>query len=209
MKVTANMKIKEVLDLGEHLLSALIWLAPQFERLNYPKLRRAMSGRVSVAQAARIARIPLTETLYVLNLAAGMDSDELAEELKLYPRQSRELCEADLPRTKPFEILGLNDDDERVLLVDVMRHAERHLDPMPQIAKGLVALGGKKDVLLILHPFDPIPLRDMFARRGYASWAEERRTGNWFIYFYKPGAAVGAFAHPPVFNDVYALAANA
>ena len=83
MKVTAEMKVKEVLDLGEHLLSAFIWLSPEFERLQHPKLRRAMGGRVTVAQAARIAQIPLTEALYVLNLAAGADSEEIAEELRL------------------------------------------------------------------------------------------------------------------------------
>ncbi len=103
MKVTANMKVKEVLELGEHLLSAFVWLAPEFERLNYPKLRRAMSGRVTVAQAARIARIPVSEALYVLNLAAGVDSEDLAEELQVYSRETHEFRETNPPR-KPLEI---------------------------------------------------------------------------------------------------------
>lgn len=207
MKVTAEMKVKEVLDLGEHLLSAFVWLAPEFERLNYPKLRRAMSGRVTVAQAARIARIPLSEALYVLNLAAGVDSEELADELQVYSRETHEFHETNLPR-KPLEILGLKDSDPRIILVDVIEQAEKHQDPMPKIAKGLVSMEKDEDVLLVYHPFDPIPLRDMFARRGYASWAEERRLGHWFIYFYKPGAAMGAVAHPPVDNLVYAKTAG-
>ncbi len=208
MKVTADMKVKEVLELGEHLLSAFVWLAPEFERLNYPKLRRAMSGRVTVAQAARIARIPVSEALYVLNLAAGVDSEELADKLQVYSRETHEFHETNPPR-KPLEILGLKDTDPRIILVDVIEQAEKHLDPMPKIAKGLVSLKLDDEVLLIHHPFDPIPLRDMFARRGFASWAEERRQGNWFIYFYKPSAAVGAVAHPPVDNLVYAKSANA
>ena len=208
MKVTAEMKVREVLELGEHLLSAFIWLAPQFERLNHPKLRRAMSGRVSVAQAARIARIPLSEALYVLNLAAGMDSEEISDELRLRPTEDLEYAEID-PPVKPFEIAGLRDDDSRVHLVDVIEQAEKHLDPMPKIAKGLVSLKRDADVLLVHHPFDPIPLRDMFARRGYASWAEERRPGHWFIYFYRPSAAIGAVAHPPIINLIYAKAAGA
>jgi Uncharacterized conserved protein (DUF2249) len=209
MKVTANMKIKEVLELGDHLLSAFVWLAPEFERLNHPKLRRAMSGRVSVAQAARIARIPLTEALYVLNLAAGVDSAELADELRFYSRETHEFNETNPPR-KPVEILVLNDDDPRILLVDVIEWAEKHQDPMPKIAEGLVSLNNAKDVLLVHHPFDPIPLRDMFARRGFASWAEERRPGHWFIYFYKPNVTVGsATAHPPVFNRAFVMTAGA
>jgi hypothetical protein len=208
MKVTAEMKVKEVLELGEHLLSAFVWLAPEFERLNHPKLRRAMSGRVSVAQAARIARIPLSEALYVLNLAAGMDSEEIAEELRLRAPEDLEYAETD-PPVKPFEIAGLPDEDSRVHLVDVIEQAEKHLDPMPKIAKGLVSLKRDTDVLLVHHPFDPIPLRDMLARRGYASWAEERRPGHWFIYFYRPSATIGAIAHPPVNNLVYAKATGA
>ncbi len=53
---------------------AFFWLSPAFERLRHPLLRKAMSGRVTVSQAARVAQIPLTEALYVLNLAAGEDS---------------------------------------------------------------------------------------------------------------------------------------
>ena len=207
MKVTAEMKVKEVLDLGEHLLSAFTWLAPEFERLQHPKLRRAMSGRVTVAQAARIAQIPLTEALYVLNLAAGADSDEIADELRLCKPEDFEYRETN-PPCKPLEISGLKDTDPRIILVDVIEQAEKHLDPMPKIAKGLVSLEHAEDVLLIHHPFDPIPLRDMFARRGFASWAEERRQGHWFIYFYRPSAAIGAIAHPPIYNRVYAKAAG-
>ena len=71
MKINSDMKIKTVLELDEKLLNVFLWLAPEFDRLRNPHLRRAMSGRVTIAQAARIARIPLAEMLYVLNLAAG------------------------------------------------------------------------------------------------------------------------------------------
>ena len=79
MKITRDMKIKEVLAIDEEkMLNTLFWIAPEFERLRYKKLRRAMSGRVSVEQAARIARIPITEMLYVLNLAAGEPEENLS-----------------------------------------------------------------------------------------------------------------------------------
>lgn len=40
--------LKDVLALNqEEMIMALMWLAPGFERLRYPKLRRAMAGRVS------------------------------------------------------------------------------------------------------------------------------------------------------------------
>lgn len=208
MRVTETMKIKDVLELGDHMLDAFMWLAPEFERLQYPKLRRAMGGRVTVAQAARVARIPLTEALYVLNLAAGSNSEDLADTLRLYGREAFEYSETN-PPIKPPDIANLEDADPRVTIVDVTGEADKHLDPMPKIARGLVSLKEQADVLLVLHPFDPIPLRDMFARRGFASWAEERRPGRWYIYFYRPALSAQAIACPAITHNVYAISAGA
>ena len=44
MRVTENMKIRDALAISEHMLDAFMWLAPEFERLQYPKLRRAMAA---------------------------------------------------------------------------------------------------------------------------------------------------------------------
>lgn len=206
MKITGNSKIKEVLAIDEEkMITTLMWLAPEFERLQYPKLRRAMAGRVSVSQAARIARVPVTEMLYVLNLAIGENEADLSEELKLRPREDFQYTDKNLP-VKPAEIATVNDTDVNVVFVDLMRQAEQKRDPMPAIAKGLVSLKRSREILLLRHPFDPIPLRDMFARRGFASWAEERKIGEWFIYFFRPTLQAAASAHPAILRDVYARA---
>ncbi len=204
MKVTREMKIKEVLAMNEEkVLSTLIMLAPEFERLNYPKLRRAMSGRVSVEQAARIAHVPLTEMLYVLNLALGETEAELSAELFLSDWEDFEYTDANFP-VKPSEIANIKDTDAQVIFVDLMPQASERCDPMPAIAKGLVSLKNPSDVLLVKHPFDPIPLREMFARRyDLASWAEERKMSEWFVYFYRPAVAASAAAHPPVNNKIF------
>ena len=148
MQVTRDMKIKEVLAIGGQMLDALVFLAPEFERLNYPKLRRAMSGRVTVEQAARIAKIPLAAAIYVLNMAAGADSAEVNAELETFAPPAFEYTEENPPR-KPVEIATVTDTDPHVTFVDVMDEADRHVDPMPRIAKGLVTLKTKSDVLLI------------------------------------------------------------
>ncbi len=206
MKITRNSTIKDVLALNEEkMITALMWLAPEFERLRYPKLRRAMAGRVSVSQAARIARIPLTEVLYVLNLALGENEAELSEELSLFTGNDLQYEDTN-PPVKPAQIGATRGDDLNVVFVDLLTQADEKRDPMPAIAKGLVSLKRSGEVLLLRHPFDPIPLRDMFARRGFASWAEERKLGEWFIYFYRPAAKAVATAHPPIKNDVYARA---
>lgn len=204
MKIKGDSKIKDVLAIDEEkMITTLMWLAPEFERLQHAKLRRAMAGRISVSQAARIARIPLTEILYVLNLAAGENETELSKELLLADSDDLKYTDTNLP-VKPVEIAATNDSDPNVVFVDLMTLAEEKRDPMPAIAKGLVSLNGRDEILLLRHPFDPIPLRDMFARKGFASWAEERKLGEWFIYFYRPALRSAASAHPAITQVVYA-----
>ncbi|MGE3385025.1 MAG: DUF2249 domain-containing protein [Pyrinomonadaceae bacterium] len=206
MKILGTTKLKEVLAHDEEkMIRTLMWLAPEFERLQYPKLRRAMAGRVSVSQAAKIARIPLTEILFALNLAIGADEAELSVELRLCDAADFEYSDTN-PPIKPKEIATVRDDAQNVVFVDLMKQADERRDPMPAIAKGLISLKGPGDVLLLRHPFDPIPLRDMFARRGFESWAEERKPGNWFIYFFRPTLRATVSAHPSVPQPVYVRA---
>lgn len=206
MKIKGDSKIKDVLAIDEEkMITTLMWLAPEFERLQYPKLRRAMAGRVSVAQAARIARIPLTEILYMLNLAAGDNEAELSEELSLSNLDDFQFTDNNFP-IKPVEIAKATETDENVVFVDLMKQADEKRDPMPAIAKGLVSLKHPADILLLRHPFDPIPLRDMLARRGFGSWAEERKLGEWFIFFYRPALSAAASAHPAISQNVYVKA---
>ena len=208
MKVTAEMKVKDALKINKQMLEAFVWLAPEFERLRNTALRRVMANRVTVEQAARVAKLPLTEALYVLNLAAGMETAELHRELNALPVAAFSHTPDNPPR-KPAELVRLKDDDARVRLVDVMPHAQRQADPLPTIMRHLLSLRDASEVLLVRHPFDPIPLRDLLARRGYGSWAEERRPNDWYIYFYRPRARVAARAHPPLPIALYVRAAAA
>jgi hypothetical protein len=204
MKVRRDMKIEEVLEMNEEkVLNTLTMLSTNFERLRHPGLRRAMGGRVSVEQAAKVARVPLTEMLYVLNLVLGEDEAELSAELFASDPEDFEYTDPNLP-TKPTQIKGLLDTGENVVFVDLMTFHEKRSDPLPAVMKGLDRLKSPRDVLLIRHPFDPIPLREMFARRyELASWAEERNPGEWFVYFYRPAALAGAAAFPPVRHEIY------
>src|SRR5947199_241400 len=101
MRVTADMKIEDVLKINEHMIEAFAWLAPEFERLRHPQLRRLMAGRVSVKQAARIAHVPLTEALYVLNLTAGIAEQQLALEIERMRPETFECAQNNPPRNHP------------------------------------------------------------------------------------------------------------
>lgn len=99
--------------------------------------------------------------------------------------------------SRPRELWGLRDDDEHVIFVDVIPRVQRNDNPWPAIMHGLTELRDYEDVLLLRHTFNPVPLREKFAKYGFASWAEERGVGEWYIYFYRPTASAGAVAQPP------------
>jgi len=205
MRVTGDMKINEVLMINENMIEAFIWLSPQFERLRHPRLRRLMAQRVTVAQAARIARVPLAQLLYLLNLNAGEEEKRLVYELReMGSRAFR--YQAENPPRRPPELIGLQDTDPRVHFIDMTPLARRNEDPQPVIMHELTELRDATEVLLVRHPYDPIPLRDLLTNRGFASWAEERRPGDYYIYFYRPSALAGAVARPPVEGTTFVRA---
>jgi hypothetical protein len=203
------MKIGAVLNINEHMIDAFTWISDSFERLRNPALRREMLNRVSVAQAARAGRVPLNEVLYVLNLTAGEDEKRLLCELELRGCVDSP-CQPDSP-SRPQELLGLRDDDAHVVFVDVIPRVQREEDPQPAIMHGLTELRDNEDVLLVRHVFDPVAIRGLFASRGFASWAEERQSNEWYIYFYRPTALAGAAVDPSLatLNSSRTMAAGA
>jgi hypothetical protein len=196
MRVTPEMKIAEALRCGERLIEALTWLTPDFERLRDPAARRAVSEHTTIEQAARMAHVPLSEALYVLNLVAGEDQARLAREIMRRGREDFEYQDPNPPR-KPRELLGMKDDDPLVHFVDAAPRGLAYRDPEESALREAAALRRSDEVLLVHTPFDPVPLRERLARSGFASWAEERRPHEWYVYFYRPHARAGAAFEQP------------
>ena len=113
--------------------------------------------------------------------------------------------------SRPREIQGLKDNDKHVVFVDVILRIQRNENPWPAIMRGLMELRDNEDVLLVRHNLNAVLLREKFAKCGFASWAEERRIGEWYIYFFRPTASAGAVAQSAMFtvSSQSALAAGA
>ena len=71
--------------------------------------------------------------------------------------------------SRPHELWGLRDDDQHVIFVDVILRLQRNENPRPAIMHGLTELRDYEDVLLLRHSLNPVPLREKFAKCGFAS----------------------------------------
>jgi hypothetical protein len=203
MKVTRDMTIKQVLAMNEEkVLDTLEMVSMNFSRLRHKRLRNAMAGRITIEQAAKVARTPLSEVLFVLNLALGMSEADISHELMKEPLSVFEYTNED-PPIKPDQISKISDDDTNLIYLDLLPFHEMKCDPMPAITKVLAKIDTSQKVALLRHPFDPIPLRELFARKGFASWVEERKPGKWYVYFYRPYSTVSVAAMPAVNYRVF------
>ena len=97
---------------------------------------------------------------------------------------------------KPRELHGLADDDRLVHFVDAIGKPPEEAGAAVLGEFGRLRYGD--EVLLVRNSRDPVQTRSEFGRRGYASWAEERRAGEWYVYFYRPHQSAGAVAFRPV-----------
>lgn len=68
-KITANMKVSEVLDKYPETLNAFIKQGTGFKALASPKLRKMFAGLVTVRQAARIHGVDVDKLVRDLNEA--------------------------------------------------------------------------------------------------------------------------------------------
>lgn len=97
---------------------------------------------------------------------------------------------------KPRELLGLADDDRLVHFVDAVGKPPEEAGEAVLGEFGRLRYGD--EVLLVRNSRDPLVTRFEFSGRGYASWAEERRAGEWYVYFYRPHQSAGAGAFRPI-----------
>jgi hypothetical protein len=99
------------------------------------------------------------------------------------------------PTQRPRELLGLTERDRLVHFVDAK--AKPPEEARPAVLGELERLRYGDEVLLVRNSRDPLQTRAELCGRGYASWAEERAPGEWFVYFYRPHASAGAVAFRP------------
>ncbi|MEW6741390.1 MAG: DUF2249 domain-containing protein [Planctomycetota bacterium] len=144
----------------------LVQLAPAFAKLCNPLLRKTVAKVTTLRQAARVGGVSLGHLINTLRQAAGQPSSGACQDSSS-PTQTRP---AWLDGARVAERF-----DARPLI-------ERGDHPLPAVMERLSRLNSS-EVLVLVTPFEPAPLMDLAAQRGYAVWSRQVDAETWETSF--------------------------
>lgn len=185
--ILASWKISEVLRQHPELIDVLVDLSPAFRKLRNPMLRRVQTRLVTVAQAASIAGLDPAELTRTLNQAAGITPT---------PEKAMPSNGTSAPDRTSAEAPAWVETAPVAAELDVRPMLERGEEPFRAImaASREVPPGA---VLRLIASFEPLPLFDAMARKGFAHWAIRRGDDLWEVRFFNGKAHASSEPETP------------
>lgn len=171
MTINADTKIAHLIKQNPEALEAIISIAPKFEKLRNPFLRKLMAGRTSIGMACKIAGLQpdrFFETLKPL----GFEKGESAASSKNEHSQK--------VRPSFFKLLT----PDKITELDVREILENKQDPLPIISKTVKSIS-KGHALKLINSFEPTPLISLLGRQGFESFTEYVSPDITATYFYR------------------------
>jgi hypothetical protein len=83
----------------------------------------------------------------------------------------------------------------RVVTLDVREDVRQGREPFSKILETAASLQNRESLLLIV-PFEPVPIYRMMARQGFSHKSKPTGTGDWEVLFMR-GATSDVFAKSP------------
>lgn len=179
--ISADRTVASLLDDHPQLLDVLAEYHPHFKQLRNKLLRKVMAPRVTLAQAARIAGVPVEEMLGALRGAVG-EAAAPAPHAAASPSHGAEA--GDAPRPPALAAVP----EAQQVHLDVREDIGRGQEPFARI---MAAVKGLRDgdAFVLRAPFEPIPLYDVLGKRGLARWTESLGPADFRVWFYREPAA--------------------
>ena len=164
--ILASWKVGRVLKRYPKLLDVLVEQSPKFGHLKNPIVRRVQAPLVTIAQAAQVAGLEPASLVRTLNRAAGLSA----------PTESGEL-------DAPAEAVGPALDRALVAVdLDVRDYHARGEEPFSAIVAAVAQVPLGK-ALRLRNTFEPFPLYDVLAKRGFLHAAHQLGPDDWEILF--------------------------
>lgn len=213
MVIRPTDRVAAVLARDERLLEVFISLAPTFEKLRNPAMRKIMARLVTVEQAARVAGVDLELLLERLNAAAEGRAVEVSERraaqvpeggiLEGAESRAAEVAQGrpavtdspaatpsdapapERPATIPAALAAIP--EASIVDIDVRPDLRRGEEPFSKImaARRQVPPGG---ALRVRATFEPVPLYAVLGKQGFEHWTESFADDDWRVWFYTTAA---------------------
>lgn len=171
MKINADTKIAHLIKQNPDALEAIISIAPKFEKLRNPFLRKLMAGRTSIGMASKIAGLE-PRVFYEKLRPLGFDESESTAPNIGAPR----------PKQQPAFLKLLT--SEKITELDVRSILENKQDPLPLISKTIKTIS-KGHALKLINSFEPTPLIGLLGKQGFESYTEEISPDLFATYFFR------------------------
>lgn len=151
--ITPEIKLSELLDNYPELEEKLIEIAPPFDKLRNPVLRKTLAKVTSLRQVSTVSGISLAELINNLRTAAGQN------EIVVEENQTQ-------TSDKPDWVI----DENIKITYDARIDLENGNHPVGKVTKEMLTLEGKELYLLVI-PFFPGPLIDIIKEKGLDTYS--------------------------------------
>jgi len=198
MVIRLTDRVAAVLARDERLIEVFVSLAPTFEKLRNPAMRKVMARLVTVEQAARVAGIDPLLLIERLNAALDGGGARLGAEpvpsgrgdtsppTAQVPSTISPVSAADRPAAIPPTLAAVP--EAAIVDIDVRPDLRRGEEPFSKImaARRRVPPGG---VLRVRVTFEPVPLYAVLGKQGFEHWTERLADDDWRVWFYSAPVA--------------------
>jgi len=194
-------KISQVLGRYPDLLEVLVGLSPAFEKLRNPVLRKVQARLVTVEQAARIAGMDPDDLVRRLNASTGLTPGDFPRSPSSHPGGGGE-AQSLPPPPWVSELEG-----RQVEELDVRPILQAGGEPFSRIMQ----LASRIEVgaaFRLIANFEPVPLYEALAPKGFDHWTRRVAEDRWEVLFYRasrPGASALERPWEPDWDEVDAV----
>ncbi|MGK9476923.1 DUF1858 domain-containing protein [Melioribacter sp. OK-6-Me] len=165
--ITPNTIVGDLLRDYPEIEDKLIEIAPVFNKLKNPVLRKTVAKVATLKQAAQIAGVPVSILINKLREAVNMEQIQVEQD-------STEKA------VKPDWV----DSGKIVIEYDASLDIENGLHPAAKVTKEIMSLKDG-EIYLLITPFLPAPLIKIVEEKGYKTYSEKKNETTWYTFIGK------------------------
>jgi uncharacterized protein (DUF2249 family) len=177
--IKASDKLQTLFERDERLIDVMANHSPQLAKLRNSPMRRVMARVTTVAQAARLCKVPVEELVRDLNHVIGIDTSSTDTGTAADPAEAEAAVTTDDSSSLPSF--------ESAVELDVRDELGKGGEPFSRIMAAVAGLG-EGQVLHLRAPFEPVPLFAVMAKRGFGHKTEQHADDDWSVWFFRQKA---------------------